>query len=553
MRKKVLASAVVGLMVFVSIGSFSFYFVKAQSIGEEQVLYDKIATENEIFKEIEETVDKVLVVDKIIGDIYVKYWEHAINDVSVKNDSILLHLDPETGDISKYKKSWTDIELDIFDSGDNILPTKDYHWKKAVVFPDKDDSGIYCTFYVPVVYPLVCWEVRYTDGTTIFYDSSGSEIGYAVPAPSEGCTLRGWGDSLWNSWRDNARGWYDKWCSRLYAAAEPTVGQISNYISNPDVEYFYVIAHSDHEPTRFEANGDNVYYTAGQLEQDMLYRSPMNLAVLCCCSAMEDTGDGTLSYEFRKGQMDGTVTIGYYNMGECGAWPWHSIPWQNAMFANMTDYTNYTMKEAFDLACAEEPGIAPYVRFVGDETLRIEIDDHVDLTGYCNYYLGDLPIPVPIKNVKVNCIAENPDTYYETTYTDSNGYYEFTDIPRFTTITVSASKFGYQPASPNPTTFVITTPRNLEFKFSFSDSFNSRSSQQQSTGSQQYQTLPNSQQYQSQGQSIRSQNTLLSGVRATTTKSSYLSFFTFFFRFQILKHIITKNTTFQFRYLEKWL
>jgi len=359
-----------------------------------------IEVKEEIFNAINATKDKLLVVDKIIGDRFVRYWEHVMNGFFVKNDSILLHLDVETGDILRYEKSWTDVKLDTSFSEDNISLVEEYFWKKAVVFPDEDDSGVYCTFYVPVDYPLVCWEVRYIDGTTIFYDSSGCEIGDVVPAPSQGCTLRGWGDSRWNYWRDNAKKWYDKWCSKVYIQERPTVNEISGYISNPKAEYFYVIAHSGHQPNRFSANDEGVYYYANQLEEDMLVRSPMKLSVLCCCSAMEDTGPGTLSYEFRKGQMDGTVTIGYYDMGSCGCWPWCSMPWQDFMFEKMDDYTNYTMKEAFDLANAEYPCIANYVRFVGDETLRVEIDKNVEFTGYVtnllNNFLASHPNLFPI-------------------------------------------------------------------------------------------------------------------------------------------------------------
>ena len=476
MNRKLLVISISAVLMLITIT-----FSSAVSINTTNVEIGK-----EIFNEIKVTKDKLLVVDKIIGDRYVKFWEHVIDDVSVKNDSILLHLDPETGDILEYNKIWTDVELYMIGSGENILPTKEYHWKKAVVFPDENDSGIYCNFHVPVEYPLTCWEVRYTDGTTIFYDSSGIKIGDAVPAPSKGCTLRGWGDSRWSSWRNNANEWYGKWCSRLYIADEPTVGQISSYISKPDVEYFYVIAHSGHQNNRFSANDEGVYYYADQLKQDMIGRSPMNLSVLCCCSAMEGTGPGSLSYEFRKGEMEGTVTIGYYKMGECGAWPWESKSWQNAMFEAMDDYTNYTMKEAFDLACAFYPNISGHVRFVGDEALRIEIDDHIDLTGQCYYGLLENHIKIPIKNVKVKCEAEDPNTYDKTTYTDSDGYYEFANIPRFTNITVSASKFCHQPKSPNPTTFEIKTPRNLNFKLSIFKSTVSQSGQQQSSGVQQF-------------------------------------------------------------------
>ena len=94
MKKIIILTVVIGLLL--SSTSLGLGF------GEEFLSSEA----EEIFKEIEETEDTALVVDKIIGDRYVKYWEHVIDDVSVKNDSILLHLDVETGDILKYEKSW---------------------------------------------------------------------------------------------------------------------------------------------------------------------------------------------------------------------------------------------------------------------------------------------------------------------------------------------------------------------------------------------------------------------------------------------------------------
>jgi len=359
--KKVIIPFII-IILFLSTNTLGF--------GAEGLLDNNINAA--VFQEIAKIEDKTIVIDKIIGDIHVKYWQHTINGFLVKNDSILLHLDPENDDILKYKKSWTNVEIDLLDFDEDLSERDNYVWKQRVVFPDEDDSGIFCNFYAPVDYPLSCWEVRYTDGTTLLYDSSGNEIGDIVPAPSQGCTLRGYGDTLWNSWRDSAKKWFDKWCGYVYNKERPTTNQISYYISRPQVEYFYVIAHSGHQSNRFSANDEDVYYYADQLHEDMLDRSPINLAVLCCCSAMEDTGPGTLSYEFRKGQMTNTVTIGYFNMGACGSWPWYSIPWQEFMFEKMDDSENYTMKEAFDLACAEYPCIEPYVRFVGDEDIKIQ-------------------------------------------------------------------------------------------------------------------------------------------------------------------------------------
>ena len=98
-------------------------------------------------------------------------------------------------------------------------------------------------------------------------------------------------------------------------------------------------------------------------------RSPMKLAVLCCCSAMEDTGPSTLSYEFRKGQMDDTVTIGYYDMGNCSGWPDDVYYWQDTMFRMMDK--GFTMKNAFKISCWWHPSVEDHVRFVGDNNLKV--------------------------------------------------------------------------------------------------------------------------------------------------------------------------------------
>jgi len=324
-----------------------------------------------VLKEIEEIEDKILVIDKIICDRHVRYWQHIIDGVLVKNDSILLHLDPETGDVLQYKTKWTDVKLGSLDFREDIFEQDDILLQKKVVFPDKNDSGLFYNFYSPQSYPVVCWEVRYADGRIILYDSLGNEIGYGASVPAKGCAITGYGDQLWNFWRDNAKEWFDKWCDDVYIEMWPSLIAISYIIRKPNVQYFYVIAHSGGLPTQFSAHHEGVYYTASRLHDDMLWRNPMKLAVLCCCSAMVDTGPGTLSYEFRKGQMEDTVTIGYFNMGNCPGWPYDVYDWQDFMFEKMDDSDSYTMKQAFDLACAQYPSVADYVRFVGDENINI--------------------------------------------------------------------------------------------------------------------------------------------------------------------------------------
>jgi len=355
--KKIIISILVIILLF-STSSFGF-----------SVSYFSKNTNKKIYMEIEETKDKILVVDKIIGDIYVKYWEHVIDDVYIKNDFILLHLDPKTNDILEFEKIWTDIELNLNDFKDNKLMVKDYIWKKAVVIPDENYNNLYYTFYSPMMsYPLVCWEVRHNDGATLLYDLEGKQIGYEIPTPwSESVVIQGYGENSWHYWRGNAQEWFNKWCDSTQSKLSPDLSWVSERISDPDVELFYVIAHSGGQSDRFLINND-VYYNTTRLINDMSDRGPIKMAILCCCSAMVDTGPGTLSYEFRKGEMTDTVTIGYFNMGSCPDWT-QSLDWQDFMFKKID--AGFTIKNAFNRACAYYPKIADYVKFIGDPDIKL--------------------------------------------------------------------------------------------------------------------------------------------------------------------------------------
>lgn len=329
-------------------------------------------TKKEIIDEIKTSKNKMLIVDKIIGDRKVKYWEHIIDNIFVMNDSILLHMDIEYGNVIEYKRSWSDVEIiSISYSNGNFEGT--YFWKRKVVFPDKEDCGLFYTFIEKKKFPLFCWEVRYTDGKTLFYDLNETPIGYGVTAPSErGFVIQGYGDPKWIYWRENAQGFYNKWFCATNSIKCPSINQVSYFIKNKSTktEAFYVIAHSGGESTRFLAK-ENVYYTASQLHYDMKNRSPMRLAILCCCEAMNQTGPGTLSYELRKGEINETVTIGYVGMGHCPNWV-DSLYWQDFMFQKIDN--GYTIKKAFDKACAYYPKLENYVKFVGDINLKIDDD-----------------------------------------------------------------------------------------------------------------------------------------------------------------------------------
>jgi hypothetical protein len=329
----------------------------------------EIKFKKEVFEEIKDTKDKKLVKEEIIGDRYVKYWEHVVDNIFVMNDSMLLHMDLYNCRILEFKRNWSNLIVTSITYHDSEFGGN-YIWKRKVVFPNEEDCGFFYTFYSEQQYPLFCWEVRYKNGSTYFYDLNVTQIGYGVVAPSaKGFVIQGYGDSKWRYWRENAQEWYTKWYDSVNSISSPNIEQISYFINNETIntEVFYVIAHSGGLSSRFLANKDT-YYTASQLHLDMENRKPMKLAILCCCSAMVYTGPGSLSYEFRKGTMNDTVTIGYHGMENCPNWI-QSLDWQDHMFERINK--GYTIKKAFDRACSEYPQIADYVRFIGDPDLRI--------------------------------------------------------------------------------------------------------------------------------------------------------------------------------------
>ncbi len=334
--------------------------------------FNSLNMDEVIFLEIDETMDKILIIDDVIGGLHVKYWEHIINGVYVKNDSILLHMDNDNGEVINYERSWIDVDLVLDDYSEEDFEPVDFFWKKLVVFPDKEDCSYFYNFYEKVNYPVVCWEVRHTDGSTILYDINGECIGEGISAPfQQGFSIsndceNGAGD-CWSEWRENADFWFQNWCDSTINIGLPTLDEISLNIQNRNTTFFFELGHSHYLPTRFLIT-TGIYYYASQLRDDMALRQPMKFAFIGSCEGLRKIDPGTLSYEFRKGEMIGTVNVGYIGMSSCPGWN-VALPWQNYMFMQMD--SGLTIKEAFDLASAEYPTIASCVRFVGDENLVV--------------------------------------------------------------------------------------------------------------------------------------------------------------------------------------
>ncbi len=93
------------------------------------------------------------------------------------------------------------------------------------------------------------------------------------------------------------------------------------------------------------------------------------------------------------------------------------------------------------------------------EKLLVEVDETVCVGGI----VWKLNSEEGLSGATVTCIAEDPETYSETTTTDIDGMYSFSDVPSYTTITVTASKKWWKPVwgLPNPYTFDTTDENEI--------------------------------------------------------------------------------------------
>lgn len=330
----------------------------------------------ELLDKIEKEEDKSLLFDGLIGDKHVKYWQHKINDIIIKGDSMLLHLNDTTGEVLYFQKDWSDISEELIMNNNVEFIAENFIWKHMVIFPDEKSVSFSYAFLEPVKFPLKCLEVRFKNGSTFLYDLEGNKIGYDVSMPVEkGYALSGdCNDGLgdcWSEWRGSASRWFRKWTDFIDSVRFPSSTELREDITNPDLHFFYELAHGDYRSFQCGRESDNFNrYHSIWLEEDMINRERMKFAFIGSCGGMTKTNDDSFSYEFRRGYMKGTVTIGYTNMPDYPGSFGDTLPWQETMFTCMNE--GKTIKESFDEACSYSPALMDHVVFVGDEELKVK-------------------------------------------------------------------------------------------------------------------------------------------------------------------------------------
>ncbi|MFH1038676.1 MAG: hypothetical protein V1789_08440, partial [PVC group bacterium] len=227
-----------------------------------------------------------------------------------------------------------------------------------------------------------CWVVRVlTNGSpaVVIIDAvTGDFLGYGVPPPYDAFSLTGPQNSgpcsgSWTLWYKNAETWFNTMGYPCEAIEWPAEAEVQGHIGSYTTGMFYELAHGGSTYFKSGCTGGTTYeYTrASEVETWIADYPKMPFAFIGSCDGLCSTGDGSLSYEFRKGESVETATVGYCGMSgsDCSLCWIYSLLWQNALFDYMND--GYTVKAAFDRALADYPMCAPpydCMRFAGDES-----------------------------------------------------------------------------------------------------------------------------------------------------------------------------------------
>jgi hypothetical protein len=327
------------------------------------------------FKEIE-TNDKI-----------VYFHQRKIDEAVVEKDFMVYQFDRNTRELLARNSHWR-----------NDLPE---HLSKSIIAKERAESLVegevqFSKMYIispeSDVFPIKptpmnpCWVVRSIDNgnliVTIIDAVDGKILGNGIPPPYTAFSMSGpqYFDpcgGVWYNWYKNAEFWFNEMGYSTESVEWPTEDKIKSHIQSNETAMFYEIAHSGGRSDQFKSgclNGSEREYTyAYEIEEWIANYTKMPFAFLASCFSMCNTSDGNLSYEFRKGSMKNTVTIGYCNMSDekCHLCWTYSLDWQDMLF----DYMNqsYTVKSAFDQANADYPCCASTgcMRFVGDENLKV--------------------------------------------------------------------------------------------------------------------------------------------------------------------------------------
>ena len=301
----------------------------------------------------------------------------------------------------------------IFNRNTKELIEKDIHWRDdlpkhlpPVISKEQAESiagggsatlyflstgGIFPTQQAPRNPCWVVWKTIKTDEYGIYFNITivdaveGRILGYGIPPEYTGFSFSGPSDPTnctgnWSELCENAKNWFETMGYPTEGVVMyPDKAKIKSHIQNYETAMFYWRAHGGSGSFTNDCSGST---TADEIHdwifEDYDY-TLMPFTFVGGCGGMCEVGPGTLSYEFRKGSPESTVTVGQCGMHEppCNQTCWYNEAknWQNEMFSKMSQ--GWTVNASFDWACKrydgcynESAGIR-CVRFAGDPNLKV--------------------------------------------------------------------------------------------------------------------------------------------------------------------------------------
>jgi hypothetical protein len=315
-----------------------------------------------------------------IGNKIVYFHQRMLKGAIVENDFTVYQFDMQTEELLCLRVNRRE-NIPVFS-----VPVISKEEAEAMVAGDVLFSRLLLISPESDVYPLEptpenpCWIVRHVKSNDIILaviDSiTGEFLGNGISPPQKGYAFTGPTDATppcsgsWNAWTVNADTWFGKWGYPSTSAIWPNNLAIKSKVRDTAIKLIYEFGHGD----SYSFISACQQFTNAQNVEDWLAVTPKKTFVfLGHCEGMCQTGDNTLSYEYRKGSLIDTVTVGYCHMQSpacSNCWD-NSLKWQDRMFNYI--YQNYTVKDAFDQATADYPMCSGCVRYIGDNSLALNM------------------------------------------------------------------------------------------------------------------------------------------------------------------------------------
>ncbi len=320
----------------------------------------------------------------VVGPFEVHHHQRTLHGAVVEKDQIVYRFDRKTGEFLSRKSSWreglesrTPEPVVAAAEAMALAPGAVLFVGLYVISPESDVFPITPTPENP------CWLIRSEDmagfqHVTIVDAVTGEKLGPGVPPPAGGYSLTGpWYDSPceggWTAWSGNAHTWFETMGYPTDETLWPTQAEVQSYVQSETTAVFYELAHGGSSSFASGCSGGTSYETtyASEIESWIAGYGRMPFAFIGSCGGLCSVGDGSLSYEFRKGSSWAATTVGYCGMAEqaCEMCWAYSIDWQDAFFSYVT--AGETVEDALEQALADYPSCASAacMRFAGDTTM----------------------------------------------------------------------------------------------------------------------------------------------------------------------------------------